>query len=61
MAVIYEQQSWAAEMVDEKEVRQGRGQLQRQHFVRWEPSWVDVGRLITPGLVDSWKEKTTRD
>lgn len=60
MAVNYEQQGWAGEIVDEKEVKQGHGRPRKQYFVRWEPSWVDGGRLIAPGLVDSWKEKTTR-
>ena len=58
MVVIYEQQCWAGEIIDEKEVRQGRGRPRKQYLIQWKPSWVDGGRLTAPGLVNSWKEKT---
>ena len=57
MAIIYEQQSWEGEIVDERDMKQGRGRLRKQYLVRWKSSWVDGGRLTAPGLVDNWKEK----
>ena len=47
MAVIYEQQSWEGEIVDERDMKQGRGRPRKQYLVRWEPSWVDGGRLTS--------------
>jgi len=55
--VIYEQQRWEGKIVDERDVKQGRGRPRKQYFVQWKPSWVDAGRLTAPGLVQNWKEK----
>lgn len=55
--VIYERQSWAGEIIDEREVKQGRGRPRKQYLIQWERSWVDAGRLAVPGLVHTWKEK----
>lgn len=57
MTVIYELQSWAGEIVDEREVKQGRGRPRKQYLIRWEPSWVDSGRVTAPGLLQNWKGK----
>ena len=34
MAVIYEQQSWEGEIVDERDMKQGRGRPRKQYLVR---------------------------
>ncbi len=57
MAIIYEQQSWEGEIVDERDMKQGRRRPRKQYLVRWKSSWVDGGRLTAPGLVENWKEK----
>jgi len=57
MTVIYERQSWAGEILDEREVKQGRGRPRKQYLIRWEPSWVDSGRVTAPGLLQNWKGK----
>ena len=57
MAVIYEQQSWEREIVDERDMKQGRGRPRKQYLVRWKPSWVDGGHLAAHGLVENWREK----
>ena len=57
MAIIYEQQSWEGEIIDERNTKQGRGRPRKQYLVRWKSSWVDGGRLIASDLVRSWKEK----
>jgi len=57
MAIIYEQQSWEGEIVDERDMKQGRGRPRKQYLVRWKSSWVYGGRLTAPGLVENWKEK----
>ena len=56
MAVIYEQQSWNGEIVDVRDMKQGRGRPRKQYLVRWKSSWVDGGRLTASGLVENWKE-----
>ncbi len=57
MAVIYERQSWEGEIVDERDVKQGRGRPRKQYLVRWKQSWVDGARLTAPELLQSWREK----
>ena len=57
MAVIYEQQSWEGEIIDERNTKQGRGRPRKQYLIRWKSSWVDGGRLIASDLVRNWKEK----
>ena len=56
MAIIYEQQCWEGEIIDERDMKQGRGRPRKQYLVRWKPSWVDGGRLTAPGLVHNWRE-----
>ena len=57
MAVIYEQQSWEGEIIDERNTKQGRGRPRKQYLIRWKSSWVDGGRLIASDLVRNWREK----
>ncbi len=57
MAVIYEQQSWEGEIVQERHVKQGRGRPRKQYLIQWKQSWVDGGRLTAPELLQSWREK----
>lgn len=57
MAVIYEQQSWKGEIVQERDVKQWRGRPRKQYLVQWEQSWVDGCRLTAPELLQSWREK----
>ena len=57
MAVIYEQQSWEGEIIDERDTKQGRGRPRKQYLVQWKPSWVDGGRLTASGSVQIWREK----
>ena len=38
MTVIYERQSWEGEIIDEKDVKQGRGRPRKQYLVRWKQS-----------------------
>ena len=57
MAVIYEQQSWKGEIVQERDVKQWRGRPRKQYLIQWEQSWVDGGRLTAPELLQSWREK----
>lgn len=56
-AVVYEQQIWEGEIIDEKYVNYGYGRLRRHYLVHWKPSWIDGGRLAAPLLVQNWKEK----
>lgn len=55
--VIYERQSWAGQIIDGREVKQGRGRPRKQYLIRWEPSWVDGARLNAPELLQSWRER----
>lgn len=59
MAVIYKQQSWKGEIVQERDVKkgQGPGRPHKQYLVQWEQSWVDGGYLIAPTLLQNWREK----
>jgi len=57
MAVVFEQQSWEGEIVEEMDVKQGRGRPRKQYLVQWKPSWVDGRQLTAPGLVQNWKDK----
>ena len=56
-AVIYEQQSWEGEIIDERDRKQGRGRPRKQYLVRWKPSWVDGGRLTASVSVQIWRER----
>ncbi|KAI4157880.1 MAG: hypothetical protein LQ342_007947 [Letrouitia transgressa] len=56
-AVIYEQQGWEGEIVDERDVKQGPGRPRKQYLVRWKPSWVDGGRLTMSEVVQNWRKK----
>ena len=38
MAVIYEQQSWEGEIINERDMKQGHGRPHKQHLVPREPS-----------------------
>jgi len=53
--VIYERQSWAGEIIDEREVKQGRGKPRKQYLIQWEPSWVDGARLTVPESLQNWR------
>jgi len=55
--VIYEQQIWEGEILNEREVKQGRGRPRKQYLIQWEPSWVEAGRLTAPELLRKWKLK----
>ncbi len=55
--IVYEQQIWEGEIIDEREIRQKRGRPRKQYLVRWKSSWVDGSRLAAPGLVESWREE----
>jgi hypothetical protein len=55
--VIYEQQSWEGEIINKREVKQGRGRPRKQYRIQWEPSWVEAGRLTAPELLQKWKGK----
>ena len=57
MTVIYEQQSWEGEIVDERDMKHGRGRPRKQYYVQWKSSWVDGGCLTAPGLIENWREK----
>ena len=57
MAVIYKQQSWEGEIVDERDTKQGRGRPRKQYLVRWKTSWVDGSQLTASELVQIWREK----
>lgn len=55
--VIYERESWAGGIIDEREVKQGRGRPCKQYLVS---SWVDGARLTAPELLQTWtKEKAS--
>jgi len=55
--VIYERQIWEGEILNEREVKQGRGRPRKQYLIQWEPSWVEAGRLTAPELLRKWKLK----
>ncbi|KAL9128711.1 MAG: hypothetical protein Q9217_002672 [Psora testacea] len=57
MAVIYEQQSWAGEIIDERDAKQGLGRPRKQYLVEWKRSWVDGASLKAPGLVQDWRKR----
>ena len=56
-AVVYEQQSWEGEIIDERDIKQERGRPRKEYLVGWKPSWMPISRLTAPGLVQSWKAK----
>ena len=56
-AVIYEQQCWEGEILQERNARQERGRPRKQYLVRWKESWVDGARLASPDLLRNWREK----
>jgi hypothetical protein len=53
MAVIYEQQRWNGEIIDERDAKQGRGRPRKRYLLQWKTSWVDAGRLTAPTLVQT--------
>lgn len=55
-AVVYEQQCWEGEIMQERDVRQERGRPRKQYLVRWKDSWVDGARLAAPELLRNWRE-----
>ena len=57
MTVIYEQQSWKGKIVQERNVKQGRGRPRKQYRIQWESSWVDSAYLTVPEMLQSWREK----
>ena len=57
MAVIYKQQSWEGEIIDERNTKQGRGRPRKQYLVQWKTSWVDGSRLTASEIVRIWREK----
>ena len=56
-AVIYEQQRWEGEILQERDIKQERGRPRKQYLVRWKESWVDGARLTAPELLRDWREK----
>lgn len=56
-AVIYKQQCWEGEILQERDVKQERGRPRKQYLVRWEQSWVDGASLTAPELLRDWREK----
>ena len=56
-AVVYEQQCWEGEILQERDIRQERGRPRKQYLVRWKESWVDGARLASPDLLRNWREK----
>ena len=56
-AVIYEQQCWEGEILQERDMRQERGRPRKQYLVRWKESWVDGARFASPDLLRNWREK----
>ena len=55
-AVVFEQQRWEGEIIEERLVRQERGRPRKQFLIKWKPSWVDSGRLAAPELITNWEE-----
>ena len=55
--VVYEQQCWEGEILQERDLRQERGRPRKQYLVRWKESWVDGARLACPDLLRNWREK----
>ncbi|KAL8696688.1 MAG: hypothetical protein Q9201_007534 [Fulgogasparrea decipioides] len=56
-AVVYKQQCWEGEILQERDVKQERGRPRKQYLVRWEQSWVDGTSLTAPELLRDWREK----
>ena len=55
--VIYEQQSWKKEIIDEKNKKQKRERFRKQYLVRWKFSWMNDDRFIASNSVQIWKKK----
>ena len=55
--VIYKRQSWKGKIIQEKEVKQGRGRPHKENLVQWEQSWIDRGCFTTPKMLQSWTER----
>ena len=53
--VVFEQQRWEGEIIDERRVGLGPGRPRVQFLIKWEPSWVDKGRLAAPALIENWE------
>ena len=56
-AVVYKQQCWEGEILQERDIKQERGRPRKQYLVRWKESWVDGARLTAPELLQNWREK----
>ena len=59
IAVIYEQQCWKEEIINKRDMKQGRRRPLKQYLVQWEHLWVGRDHLTTPQLLQNWKEKKT--
>lgn len=57
-AVVYKQQFWEGEILQERDVKQERGRPRKQYLARWEQSWVDAASLTAPELLRDWREET---
>ena len=56
-AVVYKQQCWEGEILQERDIKQERGRPRKQYLVRWKESWVDGARFTAPELLQNWREK----
>ena len=50
VTIIYERQSQAEEITDEREVKHGRGRPRKQYLIQKKPSRIAAGRLTAPEL-----------
>lgn len=55
--VVYQEQRWEGEIVNEKDLKQGRGRPRKQYLIQWKQSWVDSNRLNEPLLLHNWRKK----
>ena len=53
MTIIYEQQNWKKEIIDERNTKQDREKFRKQYLIRWKSFWVNESRLIVSNLVRS--------
>ncbi len=54
-AVVYQRQCWEGVIVQEREVKQGRGRPLKQYLVKWKKSWVYGASLKAPELLQNWR------
>ena len=57
--IVYEQQCWEEEILQERDVRQKRERFRKQHLIRWKESWMNDARLTSSNLLRNWREKKT--